>query len=31
MWFKVLWEGYNKIIQELKENLENIKDKVKIY
>jgi len=31
MWFKILWEGYNKTIWELKENLENAKDKVKAY
>ena len=31
MWFKVLWEGYKKTIQELEENLENAKDKTKAY
>ena len=31
MWFKVLQKGYNKTIQELEENLENAKDKIKIY
>ena len=31
MWFKVLQEGYNKTIQELKENLETAKDKIKVY
>ena len=31
MWFKVLWESYNKTTQELKENLKNAKDKIKAY
>ena len=31
MWFKILQEDYNKAIQELEENLENIKDKIKAY
>ena len=31
MWFKVLWEKYNKTIQELEEKLENTKDKIKVY
>ena len=29
--FKVLWKGYKETIQELKENLKNIKDKIKVY
>ena len=31
MQFKVLQEDYNKTIQELEENLENAKNKVKAY
>ena len=31
MWYKVLWEGYEETIQELEENLENTKDKIKAY
>ena len=31
MQFKVLQEGYKKIIQELKKNLKNAKDKIKVY
>ena len=31
MWYKVLQEGYKETIQELKENLENVKDKIKAY
>ena len=31
MWFKVLQESYKEIIQELKENLKNTKDKIKVY
>ena len=31
MWYKVLWEGYKETIQELEENLENAKDKIKAY
>ena len=31
IWFKVLQESYKEIIWELKENLKNIKDKVKVY
>ena len=31
MWYKVLQEGYKEIIQELEENLENAKDKIKAY
>ena len=31
MWYKILWEGYKETTQELKENLENAKDKVKTY
>jgi len=31
MWYKVLWEGYKETIWELEENLENAKDKVKVY
>ena len=31
MQYKILQEGYKKTTQELKENLENIKDKIKVY
>ena len=31
MWFKILQKGYKEIIQELEENLENAKDKIKAY
>ena len=31
MWYEVLQEGYKEIIQELEENLENAKDKIKAY
>ena len=31
MWFKILWEGYKETIQELEKNLENTKNKNKIY
>jgi len=31
MWYKVLWEGYEETIWELEENLENAKDKIKVY
>ena len=31
MWYKVLWEGYKETMQELEENLENIKNKIKAY
>jgi len=31
MWYKVLWEGYKETTWELEENLENAKDKIKIY
>ena len=31
MWYKVLQEGYKETIWEPKENLENAKDKVKVY
>ena len=31
MWFKILQEGYDETIQELEENLENAKDKIKVY
>ena len=29
--YKVLWEGYNKTIQKLKENLENVNEKIQAY
>jgi len=31
MWYEVLWEGYEETIWELEENLENAKDKIKVY
>ena len=31
IWVKILQEGYNKIIQELEENLKNAKNKIKAY
>ena len=31
MWYKVLQQGYKETIQELEENLENAKDKIKAY
>jgi len=31
MWYKVLWEDYKETIWELEKNLENAKDKVKVY
>jgi len=31
MWYKVLWEGYKETIWELEENLENTKNKIKVY
>ena len=31
IWYKVLQEGYKETIQELEENLENAKDKIKVY
>ena len=31
MWYKILWEGYEETIQKLEENLENAKDKIKVY
>jgi len=31
MWYKVLWEGYKETIWELEENLENAKNKIKVY
>jgi len=31
MWYKVLWKGYKETIWELEKNLENAKDKVKVY
>ena len=31
MWYKVLQKGYKETIQELEENLENAKDKIKAY
>ena len=31
MWYKVLQEGYEETTQELEENLENAKDKIKAY
>ena len=31
MWYKVLQEGYKETIWELEENLENAKEKIRVY
>ena len=31
IWYKVLWEGYDKTIQKLKGNLENTKGKLQVF
>ena len=31
MWYKVLQKGYKETIQELEENLKNVKNKIKVY
>ena len=31
MWYKILQEGHKETIWELKENLKNIKNKIKVY
>jgi len=31
MWYEVLWEGYKETTWEPEENLENAKEKIKVY